>query len=165
MRTKLRPGEEAVVVVRRHVIALAGPALLVLFLAGALAAATLAPNPAFLAVAGGAFAVGAVWALWRWLEWRNDLWVITTARVIDESGVLSVRMVDSPLETIQNVTCEQSIFGRMLGFGKVKIQTAATQGADTLEGIGNPEALRDAIIDMKERRRTAGAGGAGSAGH
>jgi len=159
MRSRLRPGEEAVLVVRRHPIAVMGPAVVVLFTGGALAAATLAPNRAILAAAGAVFAVAALWALWRYADWRLDLWVVTTSRVIDESGVLTVRTVDSPLETINNVTCEQTIFGRMLGFGKVTIQTAAAHGAVSLEGIAQPETLRDAIIDMQVRRRQAVAGG------
>jgi len=159
MRSRLRPGEEAELVVRRHPIALAWPAVVVLFFGGALAAATLAPNRAILAVAGAVFAVAALWALWKYADWRLDLWVVTTNRVIDESGVFTVKMVDSPLETIHNVTCEQTLFGRMLGFGKVTIQTAAAHGTVSLDGIAAPEALRDAIIDMQVRRRAATAGG------
>jgi len=158
MRSHLRPGEEAVLEVRRHPIRIVGPVVVVLFTGGALAAATLAPSRAILAVAGAVFAATALWALWRYADWRRDLWVVTTNRVIDESGVLTVRMVDSPLETIHNVTCEQSLFGRMLGFGSVTIQTAAAHGAVTLDGIAAPETLRDAIIDMQVRRRQAVAG-------
>jgi uncharacterized membrane protein YdbT with pleckstrin-like domain len=166
MRSSLRPGEEAVLVVRRHAIALVGPALLTLFLLGAFAASWLSPEPALRIAAGAIFGIAVIWALAKWLLWRADLWVVTTQRVIDESGVLTVRMMDSPLEIIQNVGCEQTLFGRMLGFGRVSIQTAAEKGMVTLEGIGRPERLRDAILDMKERRRTAAAvsarGGSGS---
>lgn len=139
--------------VHRHPIALVGPAILTLLVFGAFGAAWLSPEPALRVGAGALFGVVAAWALWKWLSWRADLWVVTTQRVIDESGVLTVRMTDSPLEIIQNVGCEQTIFGRMLGFGRVTIQTAAEQGMMTLEGIGRPEELRDAILDMKERRR------------
>jgi membrane protein YdbS with pleckstrin-like domain len=158
MRSRLRPGEEAVLVVRRHPIALAGPALVMLFLGGALAASLLAPQRAVLAVAAAVFTVALAWALWKHAEWRRDLWVVTTSRVIDESGVLTVRMVDSPLETINNVACEQTLCGRLFGFGKVTIQTAAPHGGLSLEGIAAPEALRDAIIDVQMRRRAAVAG-------
>jgi membrane protein YdbS with pleckstrin-like domain len=164
MRSRLRPGEEAVMEVRRHPLALAWPAVVVLFLGGALAASLLAPQRAVLAAAAAVFAFGLAWALWRYAVWRRDLWVVTTSRVIDESGVLTVRMVDSPLETIHNVSCEQTIFGRMFGFGKVMIQTGAEQGALSLEGIAAPEDLRDAIIDMQVRRRAAAAG-SGAATH
>ena len=159
MRSRLRPGEEAVLEIRRHPIRIAWPVVVALFTGGALLASTLAPQRAVLAAAGVAFAAAALWALWRYADWRLDLWVVTTSRVIDESGVLAVRMVDSPLETINNVTCEQTLFGRMLGFGKVTIQTAAAHGAVTLDGIAQPEALRDAIIDMQVRRRQAVTGG------
>ena len=146
--------------VHRHPIALVGPAILTLLVFGAFGAAWLSPEPALRVGAGALFGVVAAWALWKWLSWRADLWVVTTQRVIDESGVLTVRMTDSPLEIIQNVGCEQTIFGRMLGFGRVTIQTAAEQGMMTLEGIGRPEELRDAILDMKERRRAGNVPGA-----
>lgn len=157
MRSRLRPGEQLELIVRRHPIRLAGPALLPLFLAGAAGASFLRPEEGLRITAGAALLAGVAWALWKWLEWRADLWAVTTQRVIDESGVLTVRMMDSPLEIIQNVACEQSIFGRTFGFGKVVIQTAAAHGEVALDGIAHPDRLRDAILDMKERRRTAGA--------
>jgi membrane protein YdbS with pleckstrin-like domain len=153
MHSRLRPGEQLELIVHRHPIRLAGPALVTLFLLGAAAASFLRPEKGWRIAAGAALLAGAVWALWRWLEWRADLWAVTTQRVIDESGVLTVRMIDSPLEIIQNVGCEQTIFGRMLGFGKVVIQTAAEHGEVALDGIAHPDRLRDAILDMKEKRR------------
>ena len=160
MRSRLRPGEEAVLTVHRHPIVLAGPAVLALFFAGACGASWMSPEPALRIGAGALFGLAAAWALWKWLAWRADLWVVTTQRVIDEEGVLAVKSIDSPLEIIQNVGCEQSLFGRMLGFGRVTIQTAAGQGMVTLEGIGRPDTLRDAILDMKERRRAGAVSGA-----
>ena len=153
MRSRLRPGETLIVEVRRHPMAVAGPMALGLFLLGAFGASWLAPEPVWRKVAGGLLLIGAVWVGWRFLVWRTELWAVTTQRVIDEAGVLTVRMVDSPLETINNVACQQTLFGRMLGFGRVEIQTAAERGPVTLEGIGDPESLRDAILDAKERRR------------
>jgi membrane protein YdbS with pleckstrin-like domain len=153
MRSRLRPGEELVVVVHRHPIALAGPMATGLFAAGACVAAFLAPAHAWRYVGGVALVAAGCWGLWRWLLWSRDLWAVTSQRVIDESGVLTVRLVDSPLETINNVACQQTLFGRMLGFGRVDIFTAAERGPVTIDGIAQPESLRDAILDMKERRR------------
>jgi len=130
-----------------------GPAIVTLLLLGAFGASWLSPAPALRIGAGALLGVAAIVMLSKWLMWRADLWVVTTQRVIDEMGVLTVKSIDSPLEIIQNVACEQSLFGRMLGFGRVTIQTAAEQGMVTLEGIAQPETLRDAILDMKERRR------------
>jgi uncharacterized membrane protein YdbT with pleckstrin-like domain len=93
---------------------------------------------------------------WRFLDWRCDLWAVTGERVIDEEGVLAVRMVDSPVETIHNITCERPIVGRLLGYGTVNIQTAAEHGSVTIRRVGSPEDLRETIIEVKERRRVAG---------
>ena len=153
MRSRLRSGEELIVEVRHHPVALAGPAAAVLFLLGAMIAAWMTRQPAWRIAAGTALALGGLWALWRWIDWRVDLWAVTSQRVIDESGVLTVCTVDTPLETINTVACRQSVFGRLLGFGSVSIQSAAEHGAVSIEGIARPEALRDAILDMKERRR------------
>ncbi len=152
MRSRLRSGEELILEVRHHPIALFWPVGLVLFLLGAFIAAWMTRQPVWKIAAGVALGVGAIWALWRYLDWKTDLWAVTSQRVIDESGVLATRSVDSPLETINNVATQQSVFGRMFGFGRVDIQSAAEHGAVAIEGIARPEALRDAILDMKERR-------------
>jgi len=153
MRSRLRPGEELITVVRRHAIALLLPVGALVFAVGACGAAFLAPQRGWRFVGAAALAVAAIWALWEYVTWRADLWAVTTQRVIDESGVLTTRMVDSPLETINNVACQQSLFGRMLGFGRVEVHTAADRAAIEIGGIADPEGLRDAILDMKERRR------------
>ena len=155
MRSRLRAGETVRLVTRRHPIAILGPFALLLFCFGALVAALLSQSRNWMTLAGALFVAVLLWALWRWLEWRADLWAVTSQRVIDESGVLTVKMVDSPLETINNVACEQSLFGRMLGFGTITLQTAARHGEQTIEGLARPEELRDAILEMKELRRSA----------
>jgi membrane protein YdbS with pleckstrin-like domain len=155
VRSRLRPGETVRLVARRHPIAVGWPVTVLLFCVGGLLAAALSGARPWLYAAGVATLAAGLWALARWLLWRADLWIVTSARVIDESGVLTVRSMDSPLETIHNVGCEQTLFGRMLGLGRVVIQTAAEHGEVTIDGLARPEELRDAIIEMKERRRSA----------
>jgi membrane protein YdbS with pleckstrin-like domain len=151
MRTRLRPGEQVAAVVRRHWIVLVGPFTVALFLAGALVAALFIRRPYVAPAAGAALAVAALWAGWRWLDWQADLWAVTSQRVVDESGVLAVRQVDTPLDTIHNVTSEQSIWGRMMGFGDLNLQTAAEHGSTTIHDVTRPQDLRDTILEMKER--------------
>ena len=141
-------------VARRHAIVLAGPFALTLFLTGCLVGALFVKRPYVLPAAGIAFLAALLWALWRWLDWRADLWAVTSQRVIDESGVLTLRAVDSPLDKINEVTCLQSIWGRMLGFGTLNIQTAAEIGLTSLETVARPIELKETILEQQERART-----------
>lgn len=145
--------------VRRHVIVLAGPFALALFLLGCFAAAGFVHRRYVAPAAGALFGVAALWVLWRWLDWRADLWAVTTERVIDESGVLTVRVVDSPLDTIHNVACEQTIWGRIFGYGTLNIQTAAEHGSTTIPEVAGPEDLRETILDLQQHYKHGGAGG------
>jgi uncharacterized membrane protein YdbT with pleckstrin-like domain len=137
-----------------------------LFLLGASVAAWFVERPYVFPAALAAFAAAAAWAAWRWLEWGADLWVVTTQRVIDESGVLSVRVVDSPLDKIHNVACEQSLWGRVLGFGDLALQTGAESGTTVIARVARPFEAKDAILDSQERYKGRGPGGAreGAAG-
>jgi membrane protein YdbS with pleckstrin-like domain len=151
MRTRLRAGENVAAVVRRHWIVLVAPFGVALFLLGGLTASAFVRRPGVVPAAAALLAAAAAWAGWRWLDWRFDLWAVTSQRVIDEQGILAVRMVDSPLDTIHNVTCEQSFWGRVLGYGTLNLQTGAEHGLTTIESVGSPQELRATILEMKER--------------
>jgi len=153
MRTRLRSEEQLAAVARRHVIVLGGPFALTLFLAGCLIGALFVRRPYALPAAGIALTVSAAWAFWRWLEWRSDLWAVTSQRVIDESGVLSVRAEDSPLDKINNVICTQSLWGRMLGYGALNIQTAAELGSTAILTVARPMDFKETILEQQEKAR------------
>ena len=50
--------------------------------------------------------------------------------MIKVEGVLSKRSADSSLEKINDAVLQQSVFGRMLGYGDLDIMTAAEQSVD-----------------------------------
>jgi len=139
--------------VRRHWIVLSGPFATALFLLGCLIGAWFIGRPWIAPAAGVALALAAAWAGWRWLDWRCDLWAITSQRVIDEAGVLSVRVVDSPLDKIHNVSCSQSLLGRVLGYGTLNIQTAAEAGSTTIEKVVRPMEMKEAILGRQQDGR------------
>jgi membrane protein YdbS with pleckstrin-like domain len=153
MRTKLRASEEIALVARQHWIVLSRPLGVTLFLLGCLVAAWFVDRPWLVPISGTLFATSGIWLLWRWLEWRCDLWAVTSQRVIDENGVLAVRVVDSPLDTIHNVTCTQTLLGRVLNYGTVNVQTAAEHGSTTIPRAGGPADVRETILDLKEQYR------------
>jgi membrane protein YdbS with pleckstrin-like domain len=151
MRTRLRDGEEFVDLFRRHWIVLSGPFALTLFFLGLLIAGAFIERAYVKLVFGTLLGLTVLWTAWRWLEWRADVWVVTSHRVIDESGVLNVRTMDSPLDKIHNVALEQSLVGRMLNFGSVDIQTAAERGSTRIEKVEEPAELKEAILGAQER--------------
>jgi Bacterial PH domain/Short C-terminal domain len=106
-----------------------------------------------LAVAGLLIAAGYVaFTLW---DWRNQEWLITTRRVIRAEGVLNKSVSDSSLEKINDARLDQSMFGRIFGFGTLDILTAAEElnkGSNVADFpmIADPVEFKKAMFDQKQ---------------
>jgi hypothetical protein len=104
----------------------------------------------FVALLGAMGYIGFV--LW---DWRNQEWLITTRRVIRAEGVLNKSVSDSSLEKINDARLDQSIFGRMFGFGTLDILTAAEEaGGHALADfpmIADPVQFKKAMFDQKHQ--------------
>jgi uncharacterized membrane protein YdbT with pleckstrin-like domain len=87
-------------------------------------------------------------------DWRNQEWLVTTRRVIRAEGVLNKKMADSSLEKINDARLEQSLFGRIFGYGTLDILTAAEEmGGSNLADfpmIADPIDFKRAMLDQKE---------------
>jgi uncharacterized membrane protein YdbT with pleckstrin-like domain len=70
--------------------------------------------------------------------------------VVDESGFFSRYSKESPLDKINNVEYDQTIWGRIFGYGNVDIQTAAELGETTYHLIHHPKLLKDTITHAQE---------------
>jgi uncharacterized membrane protein YdbT with pleckstrin-like domain len=115
--------------------------------------------PAFVALTGiiASFFIG--FSDWGWIAavaglsyffivyliWKCNIWVVTNLRVIDESGLLDHYAKESPLEKINNVSYDQTIWGRIFNYGHVEIQTAAEVGATDYYNVHGPKRLKDTI--------------------
>lgn len=84
------------------------------------------------------------WLL-RYSTWKVNLWVVTNFRVIDEAGLLAHYAKESPLDKINNVSYDQTVWGRLFNFGHVEIQTAAEAGATDYYNVNQPKRLKDTI--------------------
>lgn len=84
-------------------------------------------------------------ALARWIQASRDEFVVTNRRVIRKVGVLAREVEQAPIEKIQDITVEQSWFGRLLNFGTVTLETASERGTLTFPRISRPEAFRNAL--------------------
>lgn len=87
-------------------------------------------------------------------DWRNQEWVITSQRVIRAEGVLNKSVSDSNLEKINDARLDQSMFGRMFGFGTLDILTAAEEAGGSniadFPMIADPVAFKKAMFDQKQ---------------
>jgi len=61
-----------------------------------------------------------------------------------------------PIDRVQDCTTKQSLFGRMLGYGRVEVDAAGAQGAEVLDHLPNPGIFRDQVFVQSEKRRTGG---------
>ena len=143
MRTQLKGEEQILLITRQHWIKLLLP--IFLWLIAAVLLIWLAGNMGFIGTL-----VLALYPMYEYVSWKNNLWCITNLRVVDESGFFSRYSKESPLDKINNVEYDQNIWGRILGFGSVDIQTAAELGETTYELIQNPKLLKDTITHAQE---------------
>lgn len=147
MRTALKKDEKIVMVTRPHWLVLTVPSFIALGGIGMSIWVALGSNPTMGIVAGIAFAL---YFFYKWIDRRNNIWVVTNLRVIDEEGVFAYNTKESPLEKINNVAFAQTMWGRMLGYGDVEIQTAAEIGTSTYYMVEQPAKLKDTITQMQE---------------
>ena len=82
------------------------------------------------------------------LKFFNIELALTNKRIIGKTGVLSTDALNAPLDKIQNVGVNQTLFGRMFNYGTVTINTAA--GNYTFHMIKNVNAFKGQIMSQIE---------------
>jgi uncharacterized membrane protein YdbT with pleckstrin-like domain len=88
-------------------------------------------------------------AIWRFLAWRSETYVVTTLRVIQVEGIVNKRVFDSSLEKINDVMMTQSVFGRLFDYGTIKVLTGSDLGLNDLIGLAEPFAFKKALVEAK----------------
>jgi uncharacterized membrane protein YdbT with pleckstrin-like domain len=152
---QLQPGEE--VVYRAHVTRISllpWIAGLVLVLAGAAIAWQYAPEPTILIAAGALAVILAILILWKLLVLRSYEHVLTNRRMIQQIGIFNKRSMDAPLDKVNNVEHWQTLWGRILGYGDVEIDTASEHGATRFTDIARPLEFKSAIVGATEAYRS-----------
>jgi uncharacterized membrane protein YdbT with pleckstrin-like domain len=159
-RRLLTDGEELILDLRPHWIALAGPVLLgVVLVAGLIVALVFTPDswPSWVRWVEAAVAVVLfVWlAVPRIVAWSTSHFVVTTDRLIHRSGWISKRSMEIPLEKISDVRFHQGVFERMIGAGDLVLESAGEFGQETFSDVRHPEAVQKVVYEMGERNQRA----------
>lgn len=85
-----------------------------------------------------------------YIRWQTSEFAVTSRRVIVKLGLLWVHTVELLIPNIETVTVDQSIWGRLLGYGTLRI--AGTEGTvEAFARVSRPTALREAVLRRARR--------------
>jgi uncharacterized membrane protein YdbT with pleckstrin-like domain len=99
----------------------------------------------------GLLLLGLVWLGLIYIAWYSEDYLVTNRRVIKVEGVLKKRSADSSLEKINDAVLEQSMLGRMLGYGDLDILTANEQSVDRYRMLSQAQTFKRAMLEEKYR--------------
>lgn len=97
-----------------------------------------------------------IWLIVRYMKWATTNFVITSDRLIFRSGVLAKSGIEIPLERVNNVHFNQSIFERMVGAGDLLIESGGEDGQQRFTDIRQPDRVQKQIhtqMEQNEQRR------------
>jgi uncharacterized membrane protein YdbT with pleckstrin-like domain len=84
-------------------------------------------------------------ALFAWIRRATMVVAVTNHRLICKKGLIARHTVEMNLDKIESVDVDQSVLGRMFGFGTVTVRGVGTT-IDPIRGIANPIGLRQAVF-------------------
>jgi len=84
--------------------------------------------------------------------WTTEI-VVTTYRFVYKTGLISRNTQEVSLNKIEEITLHQSVWGRLLGYGKLVLRGTGV-GVITLPDLDNPIHLRRIIENTKSALRT-----------
>jgi uncharacterized membrane protein YdbT with pleckstrin-like domain len=94
------------------------------------------------------------------IRWLTTHHVITNERVIYRAGWIAKRGKEIPLEVINDVAFNQTMFERVFKTGDLLIESAGTHGQTRYRDIPGPEEVQSLIYRVREDRKLHMEGGA-----
>lgn len=90
------------------------------------------------------FGITLVIALYEYLRVRHIEQGVTNKRVIFKTGIISRKSEEMKLTSIETVEIDQGIFGRILGYGNVKVTGRGTSDV-SFHAVNDPMAVKRQI--------------------
>jgi uncharacterized membrane protein YdbT with pleckstrin-like domain len=155
-RRLLIEGEELVLDLRPHWIALVRAVLIALVVAVAwfLLLRNLPDGTTGDVLRWIILGVGVILLIWYALrdlvEWLTSNFVVTTDRMIHREGFIAKRSMEVPLEAINDVRFQQGIFERIIGAGTLVIHSASEAGRQEFADVRDPEMVQKTIYHQGE---------------
>lgn len=127
------------------------PASLGLGVAVLLGIVALVTDTGALKILAGLLVLGALgYFVQRYIRWTSENFVVTSERVIYRSGVVAKSGVEIPLDRINTVFFNQSLFERLLGAGDLGVESAGEGGQQKFESVRKPNVVQQEIYRAME---------------
>ena len=157
-RRLLIEGEELVLDLRPHPIALARAILVTVLIAVAWGLALPRLPDAghevlFWTVIVAGFVVFILWPVRDTVRFLTSHFVVTSDRVIHRQGWIAKSSMEIPLEAVNDVRFQQGVFERVIGAGDLIIESAGERGRQVFEDIREPEHVQKTIYEQGERNQ------------
>ncbi len=150
-RKLLNDNEDIVLDLRPHWWFLSGPvATVVLTVALTIFVAAIGAPTLVLLASLALMIVALVWLLVRFLRWTTTNFVVTTDRLIFRSGVLSKHGREIPLERVNDITFNASLFERVIRAGDLVIESAGERGQQMFTDIPRPMHVQNEVYRQIE---------------
>lgn len=105
----------------------------------------------FVNILAGIFVLGALgYFVSKYISWVSDNFVVTSERVISRSGVFAKSGIEIPLDRINTVFFNQTVFERMLGAGDLGVESAGEAGRQTFYAIRKPNLVQQEVYRAME---------------
>lgn len=101
-------------------------------------------------IAATVLAVMGLATVWVWLHWAWATVTVTDERVIVKEGVLVRRTKVIPLDRVQDVSTLQNLFGQLLGYGSLEIDTAGSIENEVISHLPAPGQLREQVFELSD---------------
>ncbi len=149
-KNQLLPDENLIIVTHQHALVLVKPVVLNIVSLVILGALAYALDGRYWILLFDV--VPLFYLLWEIIVRRSLEYIVTDRRVVRQEGVFTNYSYDASLDKINNVFHEQSLLGRVFGFGSVGLETASEQGTTLFEFIPDPVRFKNSILSQREKR-------------
>jgi uncharacterized membrane protein YdbT with pleckstrin-like domain len=86
----------------------------------------------------------------RLVWWLTSYFVVTSDRLIHREGWIAKHSMEIPLEAINDVRFAQGVFERIIGAGTLIVQSASESGREEFKAIRSPEDVQKTIYHQGE---------------
>ena len=90
------------------------------------------------------------------LKWYRTHFVLTSQRVIFQTGVIARKRVEISLHKINLINFHQSVFERLINAGDIVIESGAEDGMETFSDVRDPQSVQAYIHEWVRRNMDEG---------